>query len=287
MPARRLSPLGAHIQVGGGLARTGLAQVEALGARAVQIFVSNPRAWAVPVGDPAQDATFRDTCARMGIPTFVHAPYLVNVGSPAATTLRNSVAALAATLARASAVGAQGVVVHTGSAVTGGQRDAALKQVREALLPLLDALPEGAPDLLLEPTAGQGQALCSRVDELAPYLDVLDSHPRVGVCLDTCHLFAAGHDLAAPGGVRSTLNAVVKVAGRGALRLVHVNDSKDPCGSGKDRHANIGAGRIGADAFAELFRHPATRGVPMVIETPGSDAERRADVDLLVSLRDR
>lgn len=287
MPARKPSALGAHVLVAGGVARTGLAQVDSLGARAVQVFLSNPRGWAIPAGSPQQDADFRNGCARRGIPAFVHAPYLVNLGSPAATTLRHSMESLSGTLSRARAVGALGVVVHTGSAVAGDHREAALAQVREVLLPMLDDLGDDGPDLLLEPTSGQGQALCSTVAELGSYLQALGHHPRLGVCLDTCHLFAAGHDLAAPGGVRSTLNAMVKVAGRGRLRLVHVNDSKDPCGSGKDRHANIGTGLIGTDAFAELFRHPATRGVPMVIETPGADAERRRDLELLTCLRDR
>jgi deoxyribonuclease-4 len=176
--------------------------------------------------------------------------------------------------------------VHTGSAVSQPREDA-VRQLREHLLPLLDEIPADGPDLLLEPMAGQGAMLCATVDDLGPYLDALDRHPRAGVCLDTCHAFAAGHDLAAPGGVAVTLDKLAATVGADRLKLIHANDSKDVCGSAKDRHENIGAGRIGAEPFAELFRHPVSRGVPMVIETPGRSADpHRADVETLKALRD-
>jgi deoxyribonuclease-4 len=127
---------------------------------------------------------------------FVHAPYLVNVGSPDPLVRERSVAAIRRSLRRGRDIGARGVVVHTGSAV-GSDRDKALGRVRECLLPLLDELRDDDPDLLLEPMAGQ--TLCAALPDLEPYLDRLDWHPRAGVCLDTCHAFAAGHDLATPG----------------------------------------------------------------------------------------
>ena len=161
-----------------------------------------------------------------------------------------------------------------------------MAQLREHLLPLLDEIPDDGPDLLIEPTAGAGQSLAATVEELGPYLEALDAHPRVGVCLDTCHAFAAGHDLAAPGGVRATLNALVRTVGRGRLKLVHANDSKDLRGSNRDNHERIGHGHIGAEPFAELFRHPATRGVPVVLETPGKMPEHREDLTVLRKLRD-
>lgn len=286
MPPRKPSPVGVHVPVSGGLAATGLRYAAEVGAEAVQVFVGNPRGWAMPAGDPGQDEAFRERCAGESVPAFVHSSYLVNLGSPTPATLERSTAALAHALRRGAAIGAAGVVVHTGSAVDEGSRDTALAQVHEALLPLLEELPDDGPDLLLEPTAGQGQSLCATVDELAPYLDALEHHPRVGVCLDTCHAFAAGHDLASPGGLKRTLDRLVKVAGKGRLRLVHANDSKDEVGSARDRHERIGRGRIGADAFVELFRHPATRGVPVVLETPGKNAEHVEDLALVRGLRD-
>lgn len=274
--------MGAHVPVAGGWSKA-LAYAEEIGAAAVQVFVSNPRGWAQSPGDPAKDEEFRGRCVDASIPVFVHAPYLVNFGSPTEATLRKSVDAVAHSLARGAAIGARGVVVHAGSCVAGAHRDDAMLQLREHLLPLLDS---DGPALLIEPTAGGGQALCSTVQELGPYFEALDDHERLGVCLDTCHAFAAGHDLAAPGGMKKTLDALVRAVGRGRLQLVHANDSKDPLGSLRDRHEAIGAGRIGKDPFVELFRHPATRNVPVVVETPGDAGTHRADIDLLRSLRD-
>jgi len=159
--------------------------------------------------------------------------------------------------------------------------------VRENMLPLLDEIPDDGPDLLIEATAGAGQSLAATVDDLGTYLAALDDHPKLGICLDTCHAFAAGHDLATPGGVRSTLNALVRAVGRGRLKLLHVNDSKDPCGSNRDNHERIGKGKIGLEPFAELFRHPAARGVPLILETPGKSPEHREDLALMRALRDR
>ncbi len=274
--------MGAHIPVAGGWLK-GLAYAEEIGAAAVQVFVSNPRGWALSAGDPAKDEEFRGRCEDAGLPVFVHAPYLVNFGSPTEATLKKSVDAVAHSLARGKAIGARGVVVHAGSCVAGAHRDDAMLQLREHLLPLLDG---DGPNLLIEPTAGGGQALASTVQDLGPYFAELDDHERLGVCLDTCHAFAAGHDLAAPGGMKKTLDALVRAVGRGRLQLVHANDSKDPLGSLRDRHESIGAGRIGKDPFAELFRHPATRNVPVVVETPGDAQGHRTDIELLRSLRD-
>ncbi len=159
------------------------------------------------------------------------------------------------------------------------------------MLPLLDSLGDAGPDLLLEPMSGQGQMLCAAAGDLGPYLAAVDWHPRAGLCLDTCHAFAAGHNLAARGGAARLLDALAPVMGRrqglggGRLRLIHANDSKDGCGSHRDRHANIGAGQIGTAAFAALLRHPATGGVPFIVETPGPRAAVAADVAALKTLR--
>jgi deoxyribonuclease-4 len=270
LPVQR-NPVGAHVPVAGrGLAGTGLAYARQVGAETVQVFVANPRGWATPAGNPAQDDAFRTACAEAGIPAYVHAPYLINFGSASAATRERSAESLRHSLHRAHAIGALGVVVHTGSALCGPPA-AALAHVRRSVLPLLDELDafgDTAPALLLEPTAGQGSSLCARMADLGPYLDALDRHPAVGVCLDTCHAFAAGHDLTAPGGVAAMLDELTDAVGPGRLRLIHANDSEDAVGARKDRHANIGAGMIGAPAFGELLAHPATAGVPLVVETP-------------------
>jgi deoxyribonuclease-4 len=248
--------------------------VDSVGADAVQIFMGNSRAWARPAGDPVWDQAFAEGCAARSIPSYLHASLLVNLGSPTAATVELSVQALAHALVRAREIGAKDVVFHAGSAVEPTHRAAAMRQVRETLLPLLEGLPEGAPGLLVEPSAGGGRSLASRVEDLGPYLDAVDRHPALGVCFDTCHAWAAGHDLAAPGGMTAALDELVAVCGPGRLRLLHANDSKDPRGSTRDRHETIGVGMIGTPAFAEMLGHPALDGVPVIVETPG---ERHVD----------
>ncbi|MCU1605496.1 MAG: nfo [Modestobacter sp.] len=290
-PSTALPPIGAHVQVKGGLAKGGLAYTDAVGARAVQVFVGNPRGWRPSAGDPRQDAAFTAGCTERGVPSFIHSPFLVNVGSPSEATVEQSVATIAHSLTRGAQLGCAGVVVHAGSAVGEDRYEAALVQLHERLLPVLEALPEGAPRLLIEPTAGGGKSLAATVEDLGPYLDALERHPAVGVCFDTCHAWAAGHDLATPGGMTATLDALVATVGAGRLGLVHANDSLDGCGSRRDRHTTIGAGSIGAAPFAELLTHPAMAGVPVVVETPSEDGEtsyggHARDIALLTSLRD-
>ncbi len=284
MPPRKPSAVGSHIPVGGGLAKA-LAYAREIGAGAVQVFVSNPRGWAPSSGDPALDEAFRSECAASGIPVYVHAPYLVNFGSPTEATLTRSVESVRHALRRGAAIGARGVVIHAGSAIAGTHHDEAMAQLRSHLLPLLEQADPSGPKVLVEPTAGGGVPLAATVQQLEPWFAQLDGHPMLGVCLDTCHAFAAGHDVAGPGGMKKTLDALVRAVGRGRLALVHANDSKDPLGSLRDRHESIGEGHIGKDAFAELFRHPAMRGVPVVVETPGDACAHRRDIDLLCSLR--
>jgi deoxyribonuclease-4 len=280
MPAPK-APVGAHVSVAGGLHRC-LPRADAIGAEVIQVFVANTRAWALPAADPDGDAQFRVSCSGRDVPVFVHAPYLINFGSPSAETLARSCSALAFSLRRAAAVGAAGVVLHAGSAVLGNGWGTAMSQVREHVLPVLDAA-AGAPPLLVEPTAGGGGALASDAASLAAYLDALGRDERVGVCLDTCHMHAAGHDLSTRTGFSAALRAYGRAAGRGGIGLVHANDSRDPAGSKRDRHASIGTGSIGLDPFTALFTSPVTRSVPMVVET--LDTQQAADVATLKKLR--
>jgi deoxyribonuclease-4 len=290
--------LGAHVPASGGLAKRGLAYVESIGAECLQVFVTNPRGWAPSKGDPLQDAAFREVVTD-SLPAYVHASFLINLGTPDEAIAEKSALSLAHTLERARHIGARGVVVHTGSAVAKERHDAAMTQTRELLLPMLDALPDDAPPVLLEPTAGQGQSLCSTLDELDEYLHRLEHHPRLGICVDTCHFFAAGHDLAANGGMNDFLDHLDKVRGGVPVGLIHVNDSMDVVGAKKDRHTSIGSGHIGAQPFGDLLAHPTVRdaevpgvgdlpplrGIPLVLETPGKEPEHATDLDLLKSLR--
>lgn len=276
------SLIGSHATITGGLASGGLKYAAETGAEVIQVFVSNPRGWAASARDPREDAFLRDN----GIPVFIHAPYLINVGSADPGVAAKSATALAFALRRGAEIGARGVVVHTGSAV-GWPREDALRQAGELLVPVLDAIPDDGPDLLLEPMAGQGQMLCARAGDLAAYLDALGRHPKTGVCLDTCHMFAAGHDLTAAGGVDDMLAELEDAAGPGRVRLVHANDSQLECGSRKDRHEGIGRGKIGSEPFRIMLAHPALAGVPFVAETPGGRPAHARDIALLREMRDR
>ncbi|PWU44045.1 endonuclease IV [Micromonospora globispora] len=261
--------MGSHTPTSGGLAKAALPYLDAACSEVVQVYVSNSRGWALPRGDAAQDVLFRDGCAERNVPVYIHASLLVNLGSPTAATVERSAETLAHALRRGAAIGARGVVFHAGSAVDAGHAETAMRQVRETLLPLLDeAAATGGPMLLVEPSAGGGRSLASRVEHLGPYLDAVDRHPWMGVCFDTCHAWATGHDLAVEGGMTATLDTLVATVGAHRLKLVHANDSKDLCGSTRDRHENIGKGSIGEPAFAELMAHPATAGIPIVVETP-------------------
>lgn len=263
-------------------ARTALSYVDTVGATAVQLYVGNSRGWSRPPGDPAWDEAFAAGCAERDIPAFVHASLILNIGSPTPATVEQSRLVLAHATERARTIGARGVVFHAGSSVEPDRYDAAMRQVREVLLPLLD----GGARLLVEPSAGGGRSLASKVAHLGPYLAAVDHHPNLGVCFDTCHAWAAGHDLAVPGGMTATLDELVDVCGADRLWLVHANDSLDMCGSLRDRHENVGKGTIGEPAFAELVNHPAVRGVPIIVETPsGKSGEGHAtDIALLRGL---
>jgi deoxyribonuclease-4 len=177
------------------------------------------------------------------------------------------------------------VVFHAGSAVRRGERAQARARSRERLLPLLDlAAGGGMPRLLLEPTAGGGESLASTAAELSLYLDAV-ADDRLGVCLDTCHFHAAGHDISSYAGMVALLDELHAVVSPDRIALIHANDSAEPCGSRRDRHANIGRGVIGTQPFAALFTHPLTAGVPMVLETPGKAQDHKADLAALMSVR--
>ena len=275
-----MPPIGSHATVTGGLATGALSYAAAVDAEVIQVFVSNPRGWAAGPGSAEQDARLREAA----MPVFIHATYMINLGSGNPEVAAKSADAVAHALRRGGEIGARGVVVHTGSAV-GWDRDRALAQLAELTLPLLDKLADDDPDLLFEPMAGQGQMLCARAGDLAEYLTALEFHPKAGVCLDTCHVFAAGHDITADGGVSAML-AELSAAGAGQLvKLVHANDSVLGCGAKRDRHATIGAGLIGTAPFGELLA--ALPEVPFVVETPGGKAGHARDIATLKGLREQ
>jgi deoxyribonuclease-4 len=260
------SRVGSHVAVGGGLVRVGLGEAADIGAEVIQVFAGNPRGWAPSKVDPRAVAAFRAECGVRGIQVFVHAPHLINLGSPSDETRAKSAAALTHTLQRAAELGAEGVVFHAGSSVVRERRDAALALLHDVVARMLDAAPPGVR-LLVEPTAGGGEALASTIDTTLEYVSAV-ADERLLVCLDTCHLHAAGEELADPADLRKTITRLTGAIGPERLGLVHVNDSCDPVGSRRDRHESLGKGLIGAAAFGALFTTPSLRGVPMLVETP-------------------
>ena len=277
--------IGAHVPTSGGMAKRSIDYAETIAAEAIQVFTSNPRGWAMPETNHDADALFREKAEALDLETYVHAPFLINLGSPTEDTYKNSLASTAYSLKRGQEIGALGVVVHTGSAVKEENAANAWKQIKKGVMPILESLDDEAPFLLLEPTAGQGQSLVKKLDDLANYLQALENHPKVGICLDTCHVFAAGHDIAKKGGMKETLDLLVEIAGVERIQLIHANDSMDVCGALKDRHQNIGDGFIGVDPFAELLAHPAVANAPLILETPGAEPEHGKEVALLKKLR--
>ena len=279
--------IGAHVPTSGGMAKRSIHYATTIKAEAIQVFASNPRGWAMPDSNPEADEAFRSKAAELDIETYVHAPFLINLGSPTEATYKNSVASTAYSLKRGREIGALGVVIHTGSAVDETHVPKAWKQIKKGVMPILEKLGNEDPWLLLEPTAGQGQSLVKKLDDLKNYFEALEWHPKVGVCLDTCHVFAAGHDIKSKGGMKATLDLLVEIAGKERIQLIHANDSMDVLGSLKDRHANLGEGEVGTKPFEELQAHPAVVNAPLILETPGEEPEHGREVVLLKKMRDK
>ena len=231
----------------------------------------NPRGWRLTPGNPEQDALFTAGCTDRGILSFIHTPYLVNVGSPTEATVEQSIASIAHNLARGARARLRG---RRRARRLRGRRG----PVRGGPAPVARAAAAGAgrparrrrPGCSSSRQRAAGRSLAATVEDLGPYFAALDDHPLVGVCFDTCHAWAAGHDLAAPGGMTATLDALRATVGPGRLGLVHANDSLDECGSKRDRHTTIGAGSIGVAAVRRAA------GPPVDGRRPGGrrDAQR-------------
>jgi deoxyribonuclease IV len=279
--------IGAHVPTSGGMAKRSIEYALTTKAEAIQVFASNPRGWAMPEPNPEADDRFKARAAELDIETYVHAPFLINLGSPTVSTYENSLASTAYSLRRGREIGALGVVIHTGSAVDENHVSNAWKQISKGVMPILEKLKDNDPWLLLEPTAGQGQSLVRNIEDLGKYFEALKWHPKVGVCLDTCHVYAAGHDIKTKGGMKKTLDLLVEVAGKERIQLIHANDSMDVLGSLKDRHENLGEGEIGVKPFEELIAHPAVKNAPLILETPGEEPEHGKEISILKKLRDK
>ncbi len=273
----------AHVSTSGGLV-TALERGTAVGADVVQVFTQSPRMWRSPSHTPEALAAYRDAAASHESirATFAHATYLVNLASGDEELYAKSCRCLLENLVTASAIGASGVVLHVGSH-RGAGLGSVLGQVRDAIERALDDAEDalGAPAcrLLLENAAGAGGTVGRSLDELAAIVDAAGGDPRLGVCLDTQHLWASGVDYSSLEGADAAIDALDRSVGLERLGCIHLNDSKVPLGANRDRHENLGEGEVGAAALASLLGHPAIEDVPAVLEVPGDgDGPRAEDV---------
>jgi deoxyribonuclease-4 len=273
--------LGAHMSIAGGLPRA-VDRAQATGCEALQIFTKSAGQWrARPL--PAEEiALFRRRVDETAIhPVVAHNSYLINIATASPVLRAQSLASLGEELDRAEALGLPGLIMHPGSHTTTTPEDG-LRLIAEGLHGLLKARRRARTMILLEHTAGQGTNLGHRFEHLAAIIELLDGSPRVGVCLDTCHLLTAGYDLCTPQGYRATFHEFDRVVGLGRIKAFHLNDSKKPCGSRVDRHEHIGQGCLGLEPFRMLLNDRRFATLPMLLETPKletPESKRRSDVD--------
>jgi deoxyribonuclease IV len=275
--------LGAHLSIAGGLPRA-VDRAEASGCAALQIFTKSAGQWRARTLPPEEIALFKRRVRQTGIrPVVAHNSYLINLAAADEALRTRSIESLCDELDRADALGLDGLVMHPGSFTSGNEADG-LRLIADGLSRIFDARPDGRTRVLLEHTAGQGTNLGHRFEHLAQIIDRLNGSRRVGVCLDTCHLIAAGYDIRSQEGYEETFRQFGKIVGFSRLKVFHLNDSKKPCGSRVDRHEHIGKGCIGLEPFRRIVNDPRFARLPMLLETPKLDtpeSRRKSDLDPL------
>jgi deoxyribonuclease IV len=256
--------IGAHVPTRGGLL-SAIRAARECGADAIQVFLSNPRAWAPPRISRKEADAFRQAWGESGLgPMFVHAPYVVNLASPVPEFLERSIDVIRQALAAASSVGANGYVVHAGS---GGPGELA-ESFHRAVSALRAVPAQGSCDVVVELTAGTSGSVAARFPEAARLFDAVGD-PRLKLCADTCHLFAAGYALDEPEGVAACFEELRATGLGDRLVLIHANDAKYERGARRDRHEHIGQGGIGVEGFFEILHRPEVQDLALVVETPG------------------
>jgi deoxyribonuclease-4 len=278
--------LGAHVSGGGLKGIPGKAA--SIGCEAVQIFASSPQMWRPPSTKPAEAAAFQAACAEAGLgPIAVHAIYLVNPASENPELRAKTGTSLLATLRASEALGASRVVTHLGSA-KGAARADALERACVVFAEVLEQY-DGTVKLLFETSAGAGDTLGGTFEELGAMIRTLGAPASLGACIDTAHIFTAGYDLRTDADLERTLAAFDHHIGLGLLGAVHLNDSKAPFGSNRDRHENLGDGEIGAEALTRFVNHPALGETPLYLEVPGfsKDGPDRPNMERLYGFASR
>lgn len=282
-PLKARDLLGAHMSIAGGLYRA-LERGEEVGCSVVQIFLKNQLQWAAKPYTAEDIALFKAAWKRTGMRTvFAHSSYLINLAAAEPREWQRAVEAFHDELERAEALGLPFVIIHPGSH-RGEGLEAGVARIARALDLVLERTRGYRVMVLLENTAGGGATIGRSFEELAALLDAVTKPERVGLCLDTCHLFAAGYDVRKQEGYEAAMRACARLIGLRRVRAFHLNDAKAPCGSGLDRHEKIGRGKMGVAAFRLLMNDRRFARVPMTLETP-KDPEPKADRDALALLR--
>lgn len=275
--------LGSHVSASGGVDLT-LARGEELGLESLQLFSKNERQWQAKPLDPAVIGRFHEEVARTGITKLVvHDSYLINLASPKPDILAKSLPAFADELARCDVLGIPYLVTHPG-AHTGSGVEAGIERFAASLNEIYASMPDSTTLTLLETTAGQGTTLGRSFEEIAAIIERVEQKERVGVCLDTCHVFAAGYDFRTPELYAAMMNDFDATIGLDRLKAIHLNDSKNPLGSNKDRHDHIGDGEIGLEGFRPFMNDTRLTGIPGILETE-KDAKGEYDRRNLATLR--
>jgi len=273
---------GAHVSVSGGI-HTAIDRAEAMGAESVQVFTQSPRTWRPTNHDPANFERFKERRREAGIDGVVcHALYLLNLAAPDDAVYEKSVAALVNTMDVACAIEADGVVFHVGSHLGSG-----LEAGVDRAVPALEQALEHCSDttwLLIENSAGAGGTIGRSIEELTILVDRLDRHPRVGICLDSCHLWVSGVDVTDQATLDACLDEVDDGIGLERVRVLHVNDAEAELGSNRDRHANVGEGVLGEE-LGVFLANPRLQGLPAILEVPGKDGHG-PDADEVRKLRE-
>jgi deoxyribonuclease IV len=273
--------LGAHMSISGGVEKA-VARGQEIGCEAMQIFTKNSNQWKAKPLTSTEVTAFRDACQGAGIgPVIAHSAYLINLAAPDEALYEKSIQAFLDELQRCELLGIPYLVVHPGAHMGTGEEQG-LKRITAAIDRIHRETPKMQAAIALEITAGQGTVLASKFEHFATILEQVDEPERLGFCLDTCHLLAAGYDFRTPEGYVQMIEAWDDLVGIERIGVIHLNDSKKELGSRVDRHEHIGQGCIGTKGFELLLNDPRLAELPMVLETP---KDEDADVRNLATLR--
>ena len=271
--------LGAHMSIAGGIQKA-LLRGEEAGCQVIQIFTQSPNTWTSRQLTTEDLSEFEGARQKTGIrPLSVHDSYLINLASPKTRLRQKSIDALSREMERTEALGIPLLVIHPGAHMGAGET-AGLRHISESLNRVFDGSSATKVEILLETTAGQGTTLGNRLEHLSEIIDKTECRDRLGVCLDTCHIFAAGYDFRDVDSYKNLIRSVDSILGMEKLKLFHINDSKRELGSGIDRHEHPGHGAIGEEGFAFFLNDPAFENLPFILETPKGKNDHGIDWDV-------